>query len=139
MTQYVLGFAFNSAKDYVVLINKKKPEWQKGSFNGVGGKIEPNESPEFAMVREFVEETGVSTTMDEWQQVAYMAGDGWCCYVYTIHGDDLMYAETKTDEMIHVLPVQDVLKGDYPMISNIPFLIELCRDKSRPNLVSIHY
>jgi len=30
---------FNNLKSSVVLIRKKRPEWQNGMFNGVSGKV----------------------------------------------------------------------------------------------------
>lgn len=62
MDRYVLGFGFTeptrSAGTGVILIKKKRPDWQAGLLNGVGGKIEKDESPYQAMRREFREETG---------------------------------------------------------------------------------
>lgn len=57
MILYVLGIVTSPEND-VLLIRKTKPEWQAGRLNGIGGKIEPAESPAFAMAREFYEETG---------------------------------------------------------------------------------
>ena len=57
--RYVAGFAFNMDGDRVLLVLKKKPAWQNGRLNAIGGKIEANESPLQAMVREFREETDV--------------------------------------------------------------------------------
>jgi 8-oxo-dGTP diphosphatase len=139
MTEYVLGFAFNSDKDYVVLINKNKPNWQKGSLNGVGGKIETGETEGNAMVREFYEETGVKTKSFEWAFVGKMKGEDWECSIFTMFKDCLMEARTTTDEQVSVFPVSEILKGDYKTISNIPFLIELCRDAHRPTIVNINY
>lgn len=62
---YVVGFAFTH-DDHVALIRKKRPEWQKGLLNGVGGKIEKGEMAHEAMVREFKEETGIDTTLGQW-------------------------------------------------------------------------
>lgn len=39
MIRYVCGFMFNNLKSSVVLIRKKRPEWQNGMFNGVSGKV----------------------------------------------------------------------------------------------------
>jgi 8-oxo-dGTP diphosphatase len=139
MTEYVLGFAFNSDKDYVVLIHKNKPNWQKGSLNGVGGKIETGETEGDAMVREFYEETGVKTKSFEWAFVGKMKGEDWECSIFTMFKDCLMEARTTTDEQVSVFPVSEILKGDYQTISNIPFLIELCRDAHRPTIVNINY
>lgn len=56
MTSYVLGFCFSYDRSKVILIHKKKPAWQAGRLNGIGGHIEPGEAPMDAMVREFQEE-----------------------------------------------------------------------------------
>lgn len=60
MIEYVAGFCFTENKKHVLLIEKNKPDWQKGKYNAVGGKIEMCESPIVAMHREFWEETGLS-------------------------------------------------------------------------------
>jgi 8-oxo-dGTP diphosphatase len=68
LTEYVLGYAFDSKLQHVILIRKNKPEWQKGKLNGVGGKIEKDDaSPVHAMIREFKEETGASSTTTDWK------------------------------------------------------------------------
>ena len=51
----VLGFLFDF--NDVLLIEKARPNWQKGRLNGIGGHIEDGESPIQAMIREFKEET----------------------------------------------------------------------------------
>lgn len=139
MQHYVLGFAFNTPMDYVVLIQKNKPAWQKGCFNGVGGKVEPGEMPSDAMAREFEEETGIGSDGQEWNHVGKMGGEGWDCQIYTRADDSLMAATTMEEETISVLPVEDVMNGKYKMISNIPFLIELCRDSKEVKKVTIEY
>lgn len=50
---YVLGFVF--FKNNVLLMLKQKPDWQKGLWNGIGGKIESNEPAIEAMRREAIE------------------------------------------------------------------------------------
>ena len=57
MKRYVLGFYFDG--DRVLLINKTKPEWQRGKLNGLGGTVESGEAPILGMVREFREESGL--------------------------------------------------------------------------------
>ncbi|NLB48507.1 MAG: 8-oxo-dGTP diphosphatase [Erysipelotrichia bacterium] len=45
---------------YLLLFrNRKKNDYYKGKWIGVGGKLEPNESPDEAAVREVKEETGL--------------------------------------------------------------------------------
>lgn len=57
MTHYVCGFVVTD-NGYITLIKKNKPEWQKGKYNGLGGKLEAGETLHGAMRREFLEEAG---------------------------------------------------------------------------------
>lgn len=64
----VCGFMFDKrTQELVALIRKKRPDWQAGKVNGVGGKIERGEKAHAAMVREFQEETGVKTAATAWE------------------------------------------------------------------------
>ncbi len=74
MTAYCLGFAFDADMDNVILIEKLKPEFQKGKLNGIGGKIELGETSVDAMVREFKEETGIDTTTCAWHKYCILRG-----------------------------------------------------------------
>lgn len=56
MIEYAVGFIHNDLD--VALIRKDRPEWQAGLLNGIGGKLEPGETPHDAMVRECKEEAG---------------------------------------------------------------------------------
>lgn len=70
---YVVGFTFpHSSPDRVYLIRKKRPDWQAGKLNGIGGKIEPGESSCEAMVREYKEEAGLYIKPDRWHRFAIL-------------------------------------------------------------------
>lgn len=71
---YVLGFLFDTSRKRCVLLEKAKPEWQAGRYNGVGGKIEPGEGPSKAMSREFHEETGLLIPESEWEIYCLLNG-----------------------------------------------------------------
>lgn len=45
--------------DYILLLNREKPQWM-GAWNGVGGKIEQDETPLAGALREIKEETGIT-------------------------------------------------------------------------------
>lgn len=49
---------FLKCEDEILLINREKPSWM-GRWNGLGGHIEPHESPEESAKRELWEEAGV--------------------------------------------------------------------------------
>lgn len=65
--QFVCGFAFNATKEYVALLKKEKfPPWIVGKWNGIGGRMEQGEGIRQAMVREFREEAGAITRIEDW-------------------------------------------------------------------------
>lgn len=66
---YVAGFLFESDLQRVLLRLKSRPAWQRGKLNGIGGKIEPGETPWLAMQREGREEASVD--------VSHLAPPGW--------------------------------------------------------------
>lgn len=70
MQKYTVAFMFNNELDYVALVQKEKPAWQKGKLNGIGGKVEEGETFEHANAREFWEETGVNTQESDWSHFA---------------------------------------------------------------------
>ena len=73
---YVVGFMFNGTGDLVLLIEKTKPDWQKGRLNGVGGKIEVYDRDMWhAMAREFKEETNIDTEPGNWVHVMQLTDD----------------------------------------------------------------
>lgn len=57
MKQYVAGFAMTDR--VVLLVKKDHPPQLAGRWNAVGGKVDEWESSYTAMIREFMEETGV--------------------------------------------------------------------------------
>jgi 8-oxo-dGTP diphosphatase len=53
---YIYTLAFIKNKDEILLINRNKKPW-KGAWNGVGGKVQNDETPLDCIVREIEEET----------------------------------------------------------------------------------
>ncbi len=102
MIWYVLGFAFAPALERVVLIEKKRPAWQAGRINGVGGHIEPGETALVAMVREFEEETGVRQEL--WTHRLNMLGPEWHMAVFStvLTSPQLGVVHSTTDELVLV-------------------------------------
>lgn len=84
-TNYVAGFLFNQDQTHVALVEKQKPDWQRGKLNAIGGKIEGDEDPFDAMVREFREETGATVT--EWRLFCTLRYRGGEIYFFTAIGN----------------------------------------------------
>jgi 8-oxo-dGTP diphosphatase len=127
MKKYVLGFAFNSTGSRVVLIRKKRPDWQAGRLNGIGGHIESGEWEEDAMKREFMEETGV--VISDWDEFACMSNPDFICHCYRAFDDSAMQAYTRTDEEVVIRAVEAIKNCDSRvMIENLQWLIPLALD-----------
>lgn len=121
---YVLGFLFSEDKKKVVLIRKNKPEWQKGHLNGVGGKIELlDESPLYAMIREFKEEAGIE--IKNWEEFCKLTGNGFEVYCFKAFGD-ITFVRSMEEEQIEVIFVKEL--QEYLYLPNLKWLIPLALD-----------
>jgi 8-oxo-dGTP diphosphatase len=127
--EYVLGLLFSSDGSSVVLIRKNRPTWQAGLLNGVGGKIERGETPIGAMVREFTEETGVSTSATAWRPFCEMTGDDFAIYGFVAR-DTAAWAEARTKEDEPIVKLHPSEVADWPCVSNLPWLVALALDEN---------
>jgi len=119
----VVGFAINNNK--VLLINKLKPEWQKGKLNGIGGKIEKNENPIDAMIREFEEEAGVSTETKDWIQICniFSAEGLWVVYFFVTE-KNVYEAKSVEQEQVGWIDIDNLPDN---VISPIQWLLPMAR------------
>lgn len=121
---YVLGFLFDSLCENVVLIRKRKPQWQAGRLNGAGGKVHLHEKPLSAMRREFKEETGLS--LRDWHPFAVLRCDGSTVHCYCA-STALLRVASATSEPVEVLPVAD-LAARRDLLDNVPWLVLAARE-----------
>ena len=67
---------------------KKKNDLNHGKWIGVGGKFEPDESPEECMLREAREETGLTLTRWRYRGLVTFVSDVWECeYMHLFTAD----------------------------------------------------
>jgi 8-oxo-dGTP diphosphatase len=123
MQEYVCGFLFSMDRSRVLLIRKRRPAWQAGRLNGVGGKVEAGEGFAAAMTREFAEEAGL--TIHPWQQVLTLSGSDWRGHFFRAFGD-VDSARALTDEALEIHAVAE-LPGD--TIPNLHWMIPLMLDE----------
>lgn len=131
--QYVAGFFFDEKLDNVWLIRKQKPDWQKDLLNGVGGKIEENEGPISAMVREFREEAGIYVY--DWHKFCVIGDEDWeVTFFYSIAKNDFDFGRVKTmtDEIMIHIEAADVIYRK--TISNLRWLIPMAIEHATKNL-----
>lgn len=110
MEHFVLGIVFNSTRKEVLLIEKKQPKWMTGRWNGIGGHIEPGETPFEAMVRETDEETKCDFP---WRHQITFVCPGGTVFVYTA---------VDVNEQIQFTQVEDEPLYQWPLVT-LPFLI----------------
>lgn len=72
MKKYTIGVYFNPTFREVVLMNKNRPEWQKGKINAPGGKVETFEELDECIVREFLEECCLITSESDWKHIGIL-------------------------------------------------------------------
>ena len=140
---YCCGFAFTTNLLQVLLIEKIKPEWQKGLLNGIGGKIESGEHSVDAMTREFFEESGIMIPVLFWKPVCILTGldydrdPVWKVAFFATRTDAEW--EQRTDEKIARFLVQQL--PTWQMIPNlnwlIPMAINMLRGKDKTALYEI--
>ena len=129
MKTYACGFLFSPDRRRVLLIRKRRPAWQAGKLNGLGGKIEPGESPLDAMRREFREEAGID--LADWEEVLQLSGTddagtgiGWRGHFFRAFGD-VDQPRAMTDEP---LERHDVAALPADVIPNLRWMIPLMLD-----------
>lgn len=134
---YVLGFVFDMYAKKVLLMKKKKPEWQKDFFNGIGGKIEVDDNNIYhAIVRECKEETGADTHYLDWRHFCTMEGvdcpDGswsvFCLSTFLTSPDRKHDFSTNEAELVLWLDLSDIHVMLPRLLGNIPWLVSMALD-----------
>lgn len=137
MQEYVAGFLFEKYHDLgtnVALIKKKHgPSVMINKLNAIGGKLENDETPIMAMIREFKEETGADVTA--WIHYCTLTGPDFKVYFFkaffnitTDYGIDL---NTITDEEVDWYSVERLFKPfSSEIMPNLKWLIPLALDEN---------
>lgn len=121
MTEKVCTLVF-LIKEGQILLAMKKRGFGANRYNGVGGKLEPNESMEAALVREAQEEIGVRP-VNFWKvaehEFTQMEGSApWRMYVHVYLCDKWEGTPIETEEMrpewfgIEDIPYYEMWQGD---------------------------
>lgn len=125
--QWVVGFLLDTEAESVILIRKNRPEWQAGKLNGVGGKVEPLETPDSSMRREFVEETGV--WVPDWHHFATLTWEEGLVHFFRAFESIavLERCRTMTDETVevHSVPMLGVRDRRWDITPNLLWLVPL--------------
>ena len=128
-TLYVLGFLFDKEVSNVVLIEKNRPDWQKGKLNGIGGRVEELETSYDAMIREFREETGLDIT--DWKHFTTIGEEHYEISCYVSFSDSINKVVTMTDEIVFVHSIEKIWTENFPMVPNLLKLISLAMSETK--------
>ena len=96
MVNATLCFLMRDAPEKTILLGMKKDGFGKGKWNGLGGKIENNETPKAAAIREVYEEGGVripESAVEKFAELTFLS----------VKGTD----EKKLDMFVHVFVARD--------------------------------
>jgi len=110
----------------VLLIRKDRPAWRAGRWNGIGDKVEPDEDPLAAMVREGPEEVGQAFA---WRPIARLRGSWGEVHVFAAAGD-LRPVRQEIEEPVP-FPVGALFAPDGPPLvsSSVRLLVALALDR----------
>jgi 8-oxo-dGTP pyrophosphatase MutT (NUDIX family) len=141
MTQsYVLCFAHpwpHAFASDVLLIEKQKPAWQVGKWNLPGGKIEGDESPKDAAIRELWEEAGIRADPKESYVMGRITGPGFvvfvvfCTYGPWFGGRAQTVIPNLTPERVFWKPIKEAMESPQLMPNLriiIPFVVAGLKD-----------
>ncbi len=134
MIPYCICFILKGSE--VLMLNRVKAP-TKGLWNGVGGKLEPEETPEQSVIREVMEETGIQIQYPKYTGIVSWNVDGinkGGMHVFITHLDPQIDYHTplKMDEgILDWKEIDWVLEEDnYGVVSNIrhflPDMIKSC-------------
>ncbi len=122
----VVGFLWSGPK--VLLVQKNKPVWQRGLWNGVGGKLEGEETPIEAMVREFFEETTIKTTESHWTPYCVETGPEYVAHFFSAHINPVGPVPDVNDagERLQWFVADEIPRRS--VIGNVQWLLPMSRD-----------
>ena len=118
--EYVVGLLFDGRRDYVALIQKNRPDWQKGLLNGPGGRVEPEDQGALnAINREFEEETGVAVS--NWRPFCVLENERVEVTFFVASREANL--KSLTDEQVTWYNLAGL--NDLPLVPNLRFLIPM--------------
>lgn len=132
----VVGLLF--CHDWIAMVEKAKPAWQAGLLNGIGGKVELEESFDKAMRREWTEETlGDMEVIPEWRHFLTLKDGGAVVAFYAARCDDFSVMEAlptfnDANERMKWVTVRKVVNGEVDIVPNLRWVIPLALDRSKP-------
>lgn len=140
MKPSTLCYLIRDGQWLMLLRNKKKNDINAGKWIGVGGKIEPGETPREGMRREIYEETGLHVSHLDYRGIIYFIyekKDAEKIWTYTANDFDGNPTECNEGTLAWI-PAKDVLNLELWDGDRI-FLEKLLKNDMTPFCLELHY
>lgn len=93
----------------ILLLKKNNPDWQKGLYNGIGGKVELNTTPLETIIKKCQEELGVN--ISNWIELDSEISSSGVEIVYfltTLNEGEIKKLQSKTDERAELFSINSL-------------------------------
>lgn len=93
----------------ILLLKKNNPDWQKGLYNGIGGKVELNTTPLETIIRKSEEELGVN--ISNWRELDSEISSSGIEIVYfltTLNEGEIKKLQSQTDERAELFSINNL-------------------------------
>ncbi|GAA0508205.1 7,8-dihydro-8-oxoguanine triphosphatase [Paractinoplanes deccanensis] len=117
-----LGYVLSPSHDEVLMIRRdtRPDDLHYGKYNGLGGKLSPDEDVVTGMRREITEEAGISADrVDLAGTISWPGfgrnGENWFGFLFRVPEWSGTPLDGNDEGSLHWMPVKDVLAGEVPM------------------------
>ncbi|WP_206442786.1 NUDIX domain-containing protein [Aliarcobacter cryaerophilus] len=107
MMRVVVGIITDNKE--ILLLKKNNPDWQKGLYNGIGGKVELNTTPLETIIKKCQEELGVN--ISNWIELDSEISSGGIEIVYfltTLNEGEIKKLQSQTDERAELFSINNL-------------------------------
>ncbi|QNM93120.1 NUDIX hydrolase [Aliarcobacter cryaerophilus] len=107
MMRVVVGIITDNKE--ILLLKKNNPDWQKGLYNGIGGKVELNTTPLETIIKKCQEELGVN--ISNWIELDNEISSSGIEIVYfltTLNEGEIKKLQSQTDERAELFSINNL-------------------------------
>ena len=107
MMRVVVGIITDNKE--ILLLKKNNPDWQKGLYNGIGGKVELNTTPLETIIKKCQEELGVN--ISNWIELDSEISSSGIEIVYfltTLNEGEIKKLQSQTDERSELFSINNL-------------------------------
>ncbi|WP_206193259.1 NUDIX domain-containing protein [Aliarcobacter cryaerophilus] len=107
MMRVVVGIITDNKE--ILLLKKNNPDWQKGLYNGIGGKVELNTTPLEIIIKKCQEELGVN--ISNWIELDSEISSSGIEIVYfltTLNEGEIKKLQSQTDERAELFSINNL-------------------------------